>query len=96
MIAQLWNTNIPAIVSCDADLTENYMYISMEFRTGVHVFCWEVGVFNRSCFQSVSCNGCTSCIFVDRRCESLFVRFQFDTFSVRGVINTKRRWSLIH
>ena len=56
MIAQLWNTNAPAIVSCDADLTENYMYISMKFRTGVHVFCWEVGVFNRSCFQSVSCN----------------------------------------
>ena len=56
MIAQLWNTNTPAIVSCDADLTENYMYISMKLRTGVHVFCWEVGVFNRSCFQSVSCN----------------------------------------
>ena len=51
MIAQLWNTNTPAIVSCDADLTENYMYISMKFRTGVHVFCWEVGVFNRSFFQ---------------------------------------------
>ena len=56
VIAQLWNTNTPVIVSCDADLTENYMYISMKFRTGVHVFCWEVGVFNRSCFQSVSCN----------------------------------------
>ena len=56
MIAQLWNTNTPVIVSCDADLTENYMYISMKFRTGVHVFGWEVGVFNRSCFQSVSCN----------------------------------------
>ena len=28
MIAQLWNTNTPAIVSGDADLTENYMYIS--------------------------------------------------------------------
>ena len=56
MIAQLWNTNTPAIVSCDADLTEKYMYILMKFRTGVHVFCWEVGVFNRSCFQSVSCN----------------------------------------
>ena len=55
MIAQLWNTNTPVIVSCDADLTENYMYISMKFRTGVHVFWWEVGVFNRSCFQSVSC-----------------------------------------
>ena len=24
---QLWNTNTPAFVSCDADLTENYMYI---------------------------------------------------------------------
>ena len=55
VIAQLWNTNTPVIVSRDADLTENYMYISMKFRTGVHVFCWEVGVFNRSCFQSVSC-----------------------------------------
>ena len=55
MIAQLWNTNTAVIVSFDADLTENYMYISMKFRTGVHVFCWEVGVFNRSCFQSVSC-----------------------------------------
>ena len=56
MIAQLWNTKTPVFVSCDADLTENYMYILMKFRTGVHVFCWEVGVFNRSCFQSVSCN----------------------------------------
>ena len=55
--ATLLNTNTPAIVSCDADLTENYMYISMKFRTGVNVFCWEVGVFNRSCFQSVSCKG---------------------------------------
>ena len=54
MIAQLWNTNTSAFVSCDADLTENYMYISMKFGTGVHVFCWEVGVFNRSSFQSVS------------------------------------------
>ena len=32
------------------------MYISMKFITGVHVFCWEVGVFNRSSFQSVSYN----------------------------------------
>ena len=31
MIMQLWNTNTPAIVSRDADLTENYMYISMKF-----------------------------------------------------------------
>ena len=54
MIVQLWNTNTSAFVSCDADLTENYMYISMKFGTGVHVFCWEVGVFNRSFFQSVS------------------------------------------
>ena len=38
MIAQLWNTNTPAIFSCDTDLTENYIYISMKFRTGVHVF----------------------------------------------------------
>ena len=56
MIVQLWNTNTPAFVSHDADLTENYMYISMKFGTGVHVFCWEVGVFNRSSFQSVSYN----------------------------------------
>ena len=56
MIEQLWNTNTSACVSCDADLTENYMYISMKFGTGVHVFCWEVGVFNRSSFQSVSYN----------------------------------------
>ena len=62
MIAQLWNTNTPAIVSCDADLTENYMKISMKFRTGVHVFSWEVGVFNRSFFQSVSCNKSWECI----------------------------------
>ena len=27
----------------------------MNFRRGVHVFCWEVGVFNRSCVCSVSC-----------------------------------------
>ena len=55
MIVQLWNTNTAAIVSHDADLTENYMYISMKFGTGVHVFCWEVGLFNHSCFRSVSC-----------------------------------------
>ena len=30
------------------------MYISMKFRTGVHVFCWDVGVFNRSSLKSVS------------------------------------------
>ena len=28
----------------------------MKFGTGVHAFCWEVGVFNRSCFCPVSCN----------------------------------------
>ena len=32
MIEQLSNTNTPAIVSRDADLTENFMYISMKFR----------------------------------------------------------------
>ena len=32
MIVQLWNTNTTAIVSRDADLTENYMYISMKFK----------------------------------------------------------------
>ena len=31
MIEQLWNTNTPAIVSREADLTENCMYISMKF-----------------------------------------------------------------
>ena len=31
------------------------MYISLNFGPGVHVFCWEVGVLNRSCFRSVSC-----------------------------------------
>ena len=31
------------------------MYISIKFGVGVHVFCWEVGVLNRSCFRSVSC-----------------------------------------
>ena len=55
MIRQLWNTNTQVIVSRDADLTENSMYISMKFGTGVRVFCWEVGVFNRSGFRSVSC-----------------------------------------
>ena len=25
------------------------MYISMKFGTGVHIFCWQVGVFNHSC-----------------------------------------------
>ena len=62
VIVQLWNTNTPAFVSCDADLTENYMYILMKFGTGVHVYCWEVGVFNRSSFQSVSYN--ESCEYV--------------------------------
>ena len=32
MIEQLWNTNTPAFISRYADLTENYMYISMKFR----------------------------------------------------------------
>ena len=83
MIAQLWNTNTPAIVSCDADLTENYMYISMKFRTGVHVFCWEVGVFNRSCFKSVSCKSVllTECQY--------FFQFSSDQhiwpFNIRGL-----------
>ena len=31
MIAQLWNTNTQAFVSCDTDLAENYMYISIKF-----------------------------------------------------------------
>ena len=65
MIAQLWNTNTPAFVSCDADQTEIYMYISMKFRKGVHVFCWEVGVFNRSPFQSVSYKSCVFIVWID-------------------------------
>ena len=63
MIAQLWNTNTSPFVSCDADLTENYMYISMQFGTGVHVFCWEVGVFNRSSFQPVSYKSVCRCSY---------------------------------
>ena len=62
MIVQLWNTNTPAIVSREVELTENYTYISMKFGTGVHVFCWEVSVFNRSCFCSVSCNSSFLCV----------------------------------
>ena len=69
MIVQLWNTNTSAFVSCDADLTENYMYISMKFGTGVHVFCWEVGVFNRSSFQSVSYNTHPSTAVDSKQCE---------------------------
>ena len=37
------------------DMCGNFMYISMKLRRGVHVFCWEVGVFNHSCFCSASC-----------------------------------------
>ena len=73
MIAQLWNTNTSVIVSSDADLTENYMYISVKFRTGVHVFSWEVGVFNRSCFQSVSCKNYHNSILVDVFCDGIQV-----------------------
>ena len=43
-----------------------YMYISMKFGTGVHVFCWEVGVFNRSSFQSVSYKDQGKWIHVDK------------------------------
>ena len=39
LVVQLENTNTPVIVSRDADLTENYMYISKKFGTGVYVFC---------------------------------------------------------
>ena len=38
MIVQLWNTNTTAIVSRDAGLTKNYMYISMKFGTVVMYF----------------------------------------------------------
>ena len=47
------------------------MYISMKFRTGVHVFCWEVGVFNRSCFQSVSCNSLRFYFFFGLYCHGV-------------------------
>ena len=80
MIAQLWNTNTSAFVSCDADLTENYMYISMKFGTGVHVFCWEVGVFNRSSFQSVS----YKCVFP--------VRVQISGFHV-NILQARTFWN---
>ena len=43
MIVQLWNTNNPVVVPCDAELTESCMFVSMKFGTGVHVFCWQVG-----------------------------------------------------
>ena len=37
MIVHFWNTNTSAFVSCDADLTENYMYLSIESHyVGVH------------------------------------------------------------
>ena len=73
MIAQLWNTNTPAIVSCDADLTENYVYISMKFRTGVHVFCWEVAMVYLIVRASnqLAVNICLHVGFV-YRCEEYF------------------------
>ena len=40
---QLWNTYTSAIVSRDANMTENSIYISMKFGIEVHVFCWVVG-----------------------------------------------------
>ena len=99
MIAQLRNTNTPAIVSCDADLTENYMYISMKIRTGVHVFCWEV-VFNRSCFQSVSCNvNMVVAILILIYMTSILLTFsvpihQFSTFLLReGNISSQHSFS---
>ena len=39
------------------------MYISMKFGTGVYEFCWEVNVFNRSRFCSVSCNYALSVVY---------------------------------
>ena len=96
MIAQLWNTNTPAIVSCDADLTENYMYISMKFRTGVHVFCWEVGVFNRSCFQSVSCKRSMLVYFIQENTFSSTM-FQGEVRTIRQAItaDTKKKTSMV-
>ena len=54
MIVQLWNTNTPAIVSRDADLTAAWCFNEF-YNMGVRVFCLEV-VFNCSCFRSVCCN----------------------------------------
>ena len=80
MIVQLWNTNTSAFVSCDADLTENYMYISMKFGTGVHVFCWEVGVFNRSSFQSVSYKKLLPGYDLKRRTDRVIPIYQTNLF----------------
>ena len=87
MIVQLWNTNTPVIVSRDADQTENYMYISMKFRTGVHVFCWEVGVFNRSCFQSVSCN--ISRLLIFPRCCTTVLCFNSKNLQITSKLLTQ-------
>ena len=60
MSVQLWNTNTQRLFHVTltrqrTTIVHVMMYISIKFGTGVHVFCWEVGVFNRSSFQSVSC-----------------------------------------
>ena len=83
--------NIPA-VSCDADLTENYMYISMKFGTGVHEFCWEVGVFNRSSFQSVSYIHSRSrrVCFINSQIPSSFVK-QHNNTDVLCLCTTKQQ-----
>ena len=41
MIVQLWNTSV--FVSCDADLTENYMYISIITDS---VVSWKIQKFD--------------------------------------------------
>ena len=97
MIVQLWNTNTSAFVSCDADLTENYMYISMKFGTGVHVFCWEVGVFNRSSFQSVSYKGfkvfkLTSNVQEPKMSSDIAINFDYNQTSVT---TEKTEWFII-
>ena len=50
MIAQLWNTNTPAIVSCEPD-RELHVYFNEVLK---YVFCWEV--FNVRAFNQLAVN----------------------------------------
>ena len=51
----VFDINILANITLMGKIPKNIIKVKMKFRTGVHAFCWEVGVFIRSCFQSVSC-----------------------------------------
>ena len=55
----------------------NYMYISMNFGTAVHVLCWEGGVFNRSCFLSVCCKSVCKGLVIDIFVACLCFHFVF-------------------